>query len=230
MNDPNKLYLTTDYPLDKVIYLSSFTIDFLLSGTSYTFNHNLPFTPLVKVTWSTQPDFSIVYDQGSGPISNIPSWPFLPALTLITANSTSITLDYSNPDNITEVYVRVYCFMPSDVNTEVAHTASSADRFTLNTDYNYTKLLSSGVTPYSSTTSSVETIPHGLGYIPQVEAWYEDTAFGGFIRPISSSNLAPDGTSIYEAVYADEDNVYLVRGIIAATTRFHYRIYVDRIL
>lgn len=227
--NPNDLLLSTDYPLDKAILLSSFSIDFLVVGTTYAFNHNLPFIPLAKAVWSTEPDFSVVYDQGSGPMSTYASWPFLPQLVGVTADATTITLDFSNPDTVTKVYVRLYCFMPSNINATVNRTASAADSFTLNTDYNYTKLFKAGITAYSSVASSSEIIYHGLGYTPQVEIWYEDTMFGGLIRPLSLTNIA-DITSIYECAYSDSQYLYLQRGIVASTVRFHYRIYTDKIL
>lgn len=218
--------LNTDYPLDKVVFLNSGSITFAVSGTDYIFAHGLPFTPLIKVTWSTSADFSTTYGVGDGPVSTDPNFPFLPQLTLAYADSTNVTLSFGNPGSVATAYIRVYAMMPTDVEQEVDFTANAADSFVLNTDYNYTKLYMSGVTSSSSTPGSSEFVTHNLNYYPQVEVWFtkgSSTYATSFVQML-------DGVQIYESFEISTTDLTMRRDPSLATTEyFHYRIYADRL-
>lgn len=220
------LLIDSDNPLDKVILLKSDTLVFSVSGTSYTFNHGLSFTPLIKVVWSTNSDFSVTYSVGDGPVSSSVFSPFIPMLSMAKANSTSVTLEFSNPDTVPTAYLRVYGFMPSNVNVDASFTSSSAENFTIDSDYNYTKLYMSGVTASSSTGSSTESINHNLGYYPQVESWYEQS---GYIWVLNSASIF-NGVEYYSSANITTSTLtYIREQFPSSAIAFHYRIYEDEL-
>ena len=109
--------------------------------------------------------------------------------------------------------------MPSDVDIEAPYTQSSLDDFNLNTDFNYTKLLLSGVTA-----SQNATITHGLGYYPQVETWYV-SSFDS--RVVYSNGDLPDGTWV--PVSSINTDSLVLSDTTGTASRWHYRIYVDEV-
>lgn len=224
--DSRDMLVSSDYPLDKIVYLHTGSINFPITGTDYIINHGLPFTPLIKVVWSTSNDFSTTYGVGDGPISSNPSFAYLPQIVFAYSDSSTINLVFGNPGSVTDAYIRIYAFMPSNVNTDAEFTVSAADTFVLNTDYNYSKLYLSGITASSSTPSSVETITHGLGYYPQVEVWYTK---GGLTYAMSEIALFDNslGTESFELT---TDDLILRRSpFLSGDELFHYRIYADEL-
>lgn len=216
---------TSDYPLDKVCYLHSATVNFG-SGTDYTVAHGLPFTPLIRAVWSLTSSFTTAYQVGDGPVSSSPSTPFSPQLVSAYADSTNAVLSFGMPGTTTQVYVRIYALMPGGDSSEVSHTASSADDFTLSTDYNYTKLYMEGETASSSTPSSTEIVTHSLGYYPQVEVWFEKSSR---IYAASYSALV-NGSPTSEAFAISTSSLTMTREMfLSGPESFHYRIYVDEL-
>lgn len=226
MADPRNFLLNTDYPMDMVVLLHKGSINFSVSGTTYTAAHGLAFTPLIKVVWSTDSSFTTTYGVGDGPISTSASFPFLPQLTRAYANATNIVLEFGNPGAVNDAYIEIYGYMPSDVNVDTPSTASSADNFVINTDYNYSKLLVEGVTASSSSPGSSEVVVHGLGYYPQVEIWQVKS---GNVECVSAITLA-DGANIYESFKLTTSTLTMTRDPSLFTPEyFYYRIYADEL-
>jgi hypothetical protein len=221
----NQMLITSDYTFDKAIYLGTYTHN-LSSGADISIPHNLGFTPLVKVTWSLNSSFTQPYGLGQGVYIANPDRPFDPILSFASATSSSINLSFGAIFSAPTVYLRLYAYMPSNVNTTAAFTASIADNFIINSDVNYSKLYLSDITPSSSTPSTTVTVNHDLGYRPQIEAWYEQ----------NNTIFAMSGTVYYAnspqepAVEVFSDRIVMTRGMfISAPQSFHYRIYLDRI-
>lgn len=220
--NPSDFNLNSDYPLDKAILLWQGTFDFV---GSELFNHGLSYIPLIKIVWSLTADFAQTYGLGNGPDTSSPFTPFTPQLIDSWADSTSVNAIFGTPGSTPLVYVRVYGFMPSNINNEAAATASSADNLVLNTDYNYSKLYLSGITASSSVSSSTETVNHSLGYIPQTDVWYD----------VSGSIHCLPGVVMYNSSYQSEaaivstSQLQMLRSpYLSSAERFHYRIYADR--
>lgn len=213
----------SDYPLDKIILLWSGYTDF---STDFLFNHGLPFTPLVKIVWSLDTSFTTVYGVGDGPISGVSSTPFIPQLIRAYATSSAVYSTFGTPGATPGAYIRVYGFMPSDVNVDASFTANAADSFTISTDYNYTKLFLAGVTGFSGVAGSSEIVLHNLGYYPQVEVWYEK---GTDIYAAGEIDLF-DGALNTESFELSTTALVMRRDpFLAGTERFHYRIYADEL-
>jgi hypothetical protein len=210
MTDPRNFLLNTDYPLDKVVYMTSGSFSAAGGGglgTVHQFNHGLSYTPLIVGTWSTNSDFSTSREGGyfafEGTDPNT-------IYTQFFANSTKITVSTFNPPApAVTIYYRIYAFMPSNVNVDSSFTTASADTFALNTDYNYTKLFSSGIATAAATT----TITHDLGFRPQVMAWIKD------------SSVAYGTSMVVDMGYVKATTTTVV--ITSPSKDIHYRIYAD---
>lgn len=223
MADPRNFLLNTDYPMDKVIFLWEGYYDFSLPKVC---DHGLSFTPLVKIVWSTTSTFDTTYGVGDGPVTSITSTPFSPQLFSAYADSSSIYAIFGYPGAVAGAYIRIYAFMPSNINVDTPPTASSADSFVVNTDYNYSKLLMEGVTATSSVSSSSEVVVHGLGYYPQVEVWYVTS---GNTFAASQVNLF-DGAPSTETFEITTSSLTMRRSpFLAGGEYFYYRIYADEL-
>ena len=101
--------------------------------------------------------------------------------------------------------------MPSNADADAPYTASIADTFVLNTDYNYTKLYYDSLVPAAATT----TITHNFGYRPQVMAWGVDisAAYGtGVINQDHTCYITVTDTTVV---------------VHSATKDVHLKIYAD---
>lgn len=218
-----QMIMTTDYPLDKVVYLHRGTLNFS-SSLDYVISNPFDFTPLIKVVWSTNADFTTTYGVGDGPLSTSPSFPFLPNLSVAKADASAITLQFGNPGSVSSAYIRMYAFMPSTVSSDVSFNASAGDAFVINSGYNYSKLYRAGVTASSSTAGSSETVSHNLDYYPQVEAWYEKSGVIYSMAQIfmSGSTLATESFEL-----TTSNLIFRRNPSLSGSERFHYRIYLD---
>lgn len=228
--DPRNFLLNTDYEMDKIVLFKSGSIN---AGNTKTIAHNLPFTPLVFGVCAFNSDFSdsraLPYAYETKIIAYTPGQPPLEQSTILfsmTADSTNINLSYTNRGATTPTfYYRIYGFEPSNSTATVPANSSDANKFILNTDYNYCKLHSKGTVTGNGNT----TINHNLGYKPLVLAWKDS----------SLSKLAPITTSSVD----DSSGVYARTGITLTNTSvifnysnnwvpnstIHYRIYYDEI-
>lgn len=215
------MLLSTDYPLDKIIYLKSGSTDAPTPTTvDVNFAHELPFTPLLVGTWSYDPTFATSYMAGFQPYAPAAS-------TSVTVQSNAVNTRIvigNNTGSPKTIYWRIYGYMPSDVDQDVVATAIAADNFTFNTDFNYTKLFASGL---ADITSSTQTITHDLGYRPQVEVWFElATIAGQYEREYLG--IANPGDTFYNAVYVTNTTVQFRKGTGGGqSNKYYYRIYLD---
>jgi len=205
MADSRNFLLNTDYPMDKVVYMTSGSFTSPTGGIDYQFSHNLSFNPLIIGTWSLDSDFSTSREggffgfEGTDPTT---------VYAIFSADSTNITIRTINPGASVVVYYRIYAFMPTNVNDDSTSTASIADNFVLNTDYNYTKLFLSGVSVAVAST----VVTHNLGYRPQVIAWLKDSTIYGTELIVDMGYIKVTDTTIE---------------IVSPTYDVHYRIYAD---
>jgi len=211
--------LDTDYPLDKAIFLGSgsFTMGASTTGSEFV-NHGLPFIPLIAGYWSLTSDFSLNYEFGNGVFpSGNPGYLFQREIGYVQATITQVKMDWVNISTATTAYYRLYAFEPSNLTTDIASVSATSDGFVLNTDYNYLKLLSADTA--SPGTATTYTVTHGLGYKPQVLAWFEYAAVPGFVAPVTTESTVAlevnDTAIVFQNPFAD--NVSAV----------HWRIYLD---
>ena len=226
--DSRNMLVSSDFPLDKVVFMSSGSI----SVPPFGFNdvsvpHGLPFIPLVSAVYSTTSDFETTYEYNSGPVQTNTSLPgvFLYDTSDMSTSEHIILRHSNNTASSVTLYYRVYAFMPSTANDLVGFTVTEADDFVMNTDYNYTKLFMSGVTPYSSVANSVEVITHGLGYRPQVSAWQQKP---DGVYSVTSALLLANGNTTGGMVSVTDNNIiYQREDFPFGASRLHYRIYID---
>jgi hypothetical protein len=218
--------LTTDFPMDKVIYLHSgtYTIPFPTMGATIVIPHGLPFTPLVSGSWDFNSGFTTNYDYGTGSVpSSNPAQPFNVSLD-IKANATNIVITPINVSGSSvTVYYRIFGLEPSDSQADIPFTASSGTPFILNTDFNYTKLyldgIASGLTP-----SSTRNVNHNLGYPPQVMAWSRDSS--GYTSPISITYIQ-SGVTDSVSLSVGNNTITIRTGSFSSVNRVDYRLYID---
>ena len=233
--NPRNFLLSTDYAMDKVVYITSGTFSAQTDGTYHTIAHGLDFTPLVSGSWSTSSDFSVNYDYGTGTIpSSNTTIPFNLALYVF-ADATNI---YIVPSNITgseqTVYFRVFGLEPSDSNADVPHTSSSGSTFIFNTDNNYTKLYQEDALT-GVTSSYTKTIVHDLGVVPQVSTWVTSSSVlvgASFVfledvtYPLYATSIVSGAPEDVSAVVTTT-SVTFTTGASSLVERIDYRIYVD---
>lgn len=166
--------INSDYPTDEVIYRTSGSgvIGNYTSGNlTITINHGLPFRPLPVVVWSTVADFSITYTSDSGPL---PDRPFSNNIGLVlgtVTDSNTIKLNFVNfMSTGFTLYYRIFAFMPSNIDVDIAPTSSIGNNFIFNTDYRYSKLF---IDARVQSVGDVAVFDHNLGYIPQALVWSE---------------------------------------------------------
>lgn len=210
--------INSDYPMDKVVFLTSGSL--VLDGDPHSFAHGLPFVPLTGGYWSFSADFSTSYEFYSGDFpSGNPSFIFAHQVD-VSSDATNITIGTQDIiGDVPTVYYRIYAFEPSDSNADIASPLSSSDAFALNSDYNYMKLYSSGVA--NPGTAATYTITHGIGYKPQVHAWY--TWLGDTVPMVRAGDTANGQVTL-----AVNDNTIVMSNPYGLNiTRLDYRIYLD---
>jgi hypothetical protein len=224
MTDPRNFLLNTDYPLDKIVYMTSGSIS-VPNGTSditpgVTIPHNLPFIPLAIMLWSNTSDFEVCNE--SMDLAYATSYfpgPAAGQIYDISADATNLSiLRLNSSGSAKTVYYRIFCFAPSnaDIDSVVTATQSVGSNFIINTDYNYMKLVANGILTPTSTTYT-----HNLGYVPRVQIWAEFT----------------DGTIERQIEFQDVQGSTAATGGVKVTTttlealnytpKIHYRIYAD---
>lgn len=221
----NQMILSSDYAGDKVILLRQDT--YTSFGSFYSFAHGLPFIPLISLVWSLSPTFDTTYTVGGGPASPNGFIAFDPLCGSAWATSTTVFADFRVYGSFSAIYVRVYAREPSDTSFDLPFTSIQADSFVYNSEFNYTKVLAAGVTPYSSTPSSVEAYTHNLGYYPQCEVWYQNSD-----GVWALSNLNTDDSVGYFTTASSVTTTDLIMRrdpFPGSPQRFHYRVYVDEL-
>lgn len=217
------LLLTTDKPLDKVVYLHTEAV--AIAAYDYndvTIAHGLSFLPLVNAQWSTSPDFSTSYNIGGGPNTGASR----SYNTGIAADATNVYINTTNNTaSAVTLYFRIYGLMPNTVNDDAPHTASSGDSFVLNTDYNYTKLVAAGTVTGPSSGYQIINVDHSLLYRPQVSAW---VTRAGRTAPYIYNQLydSPPPFDTVNIHVSSTQVVFAFEDVLAAYT-VYYRIYGD---
>lgn len=218
--------LTTDYPIDIIVYLNSgsATVPSPSGGLQILVPHRFPFIPLVGGSWDITPSFNTNFDYSTGTIPSAnPTAPFNVQLD-ISADATNVIIDTLNVSGSSAgIYYRIDALEPSDSHADIPFTASSGSPFILNTDNNYTKLFMEGVIN-AVTPSSTQSIIHNLGYRPQVSAWTTD--FLGILRPVNLTSII-GGDPGNVAVKPTSTTVDFIIGSASNTVRIDYRIYID---
>lgn len=222
----NNLLLSSDYPLDKIVYITtgSFVVPYPVAGFTYSINHGLPFIPLVNGSWDVTPSFSTNYNfyTGTVPSSN-PAVLFNLELDVSADANNIVILPINVSGSSTIVYYRIYALEPSDSSANISSTASSGDSFVFNLGYNFTKLFKDGLIT-GVTHPGTYVVRHGLGYPPQVLSWSTDIT--GTLYPIDYTSWGFGDVSNL-AVAVDSTNVTFTSGSTSLITRIDYRIYAD---
>lgn len=212
--NPRNFKLNSDYPIDKVVgYSTGSVVVSAFNTATPSVAHGLSYAPLYYLKWSTDPNFTISYDMPG--LTNFNNY-----ILSVDSDSTNINFFGSNnTGSSVTLYYRVLYFMPTNVNVSADETQSDLDAFVLNTDYNYTKILTQGVTAGAN-----QNITHDLGYYPQVEVWYE-RVFDGKIVYVTG-NL-PNGT--WSPVASISTTQLLLSDSTGVVSKWHYKIYVDEV-
>lgn len=203
--------LNSNYPIDQVVGMKSGSLYMPANSSTATSSvaHGLPFTPLVIGTCSPSSTFTSNKDAVM-PLYVPQSFS---TVHLRTNGTNIIAQGYNNTASAITYYWRAILLEPSDSNSEVPFTNELADTFQFNTDYNYSKLVKSGVVTSNST------IDHNLGYLPQVMLW-KQMSDGTY--PLT--NAATPADSYAGTTTVDSNNLYI---LLDGGTRIHYRIYGD---
>lgn len=127
-----------------------------------TFEHNLPFIPLVIGQWSQNSNFQPSYDV----TVETPSYSGAgqpPLALLIAATPTQIRISVDNRLTNT-IYLRLMAYAPPNYTGDVIPVEYDSP-FRFNSHYRYPKIVASGKG------SANQSIAHNLGYIPQAQIW-----------------------------------------------------------
>ncbi|TXG78595.1 hypothetical protein E6Q11_00765 [Candidatus Dojkabacteria bacterium] len=221
--NPRNFLLSTDYPIDKVVYQTTRTVTVGAYGFSSTnFAHGLPFKPLLVAQYSPNASYIPLYAVGSFPVSA----GIVLYNTAIEADATNIYLAISN-NTASSVTFRfnIYAFQPSGTPEAItSHTSVAGDTFSISTDYNYTKLIMSGVTGWVSGASA--SVTHGQGIVPQVMVWRENQS-DGRVSPVEVGSY--DGSFGLDYLIRVTTSTVSFANIdpFPSPARYHYRIYAD---
>lgn len=219
MPDLRNFLLNTDAPIDKIIGSSTGSI-FIPANDfrDVIINHGFGFTPLFYIKWSNTPSFNPSYESQWFQPSSIPFSMY--------GNSSSVDMRlFANNFDVGAVtlYYQVIYFMPTDVNVNMPLV--SLDNFQLNTDYNYTKIISEGKISAGS-----GVINHNLGYLPQVEAWFMRSNDGRCLRLDYSFPENPGFFSSPEVEVTETQVIFRQsQDAFNNATAYHYKIYADGI-
>lgn len=216
-----KFLQSSDYPMDKVVYQVKYTAPIAaFSPGDFQFEHGLGFAPLLDARWSTSPLMTTTYNLHSGPRASDNSVLYQ---TNVEADDTYVYIYTINQTALpVTLYFTIYGLMPSGVDAEAPFTGFDGDDFVLNTDYNYTKLLTAGTAAIAAGTNTV-TVDHNLGYYPQVSLWKEQ---GGIIEPWWGSGVIVGFPSDVIITITTTQLVIASYGTFSDSI-IHYRIYVD---
>lgn len=226
--DPRNFLLNTDYPMDKIIFVTSGSAvvpnNTMDGSPEITISHNLPFTPLPILIWSNTADFSICFENRDNEFVSNSFVTGAGQFYSIESDSTNIGIRrYNLSGSSKTLYYRVFCFQPSDadIDSEVPATNTGTGSFVLNTDYNYMKLIKSGIL-----TSSTKIYSHNLSFVPRVQIWAKASGF--VFRDIQTSLVESDPTGsglITSGVFIDNTKIEWLNP--NTFDEIHYRIYGD---
>lgn len=231
MAKPDDFLLNTDYEMDKIIYFKEGK--YTPQNMRVQIPHTLGIAPLITGVWSKYADFSEPHSFTTSEIDYSTNTYAIDSI-LCTSDESNIDL-YQSSGPISsptpfDFYVRLIGFEPSGSHKNLPKTSQNANKFILNTDYNYLKLYKAGVenVVLSGGIYQPITLEHNLGHHAQGLFWAESGGSGWIeIRNISQANLAN--------IYTDKAGVesYTDKFIVyppsanGLTKKIHYRIYYD---
>lgn len=213
------MLLSTDYPLDKIIFQFETSVTLAAFGTADIYTpHNLSDIPLVNGFWTTDSTWNLAYEMTTGNLLNgSPKYS-----TGINADKTNVHFSVNNnTGSPVTIYYRVYGFPPFSNDNFDAGPTNIINNFKLSTDYNYPKLYNVGSATQPSTSGndvSVVVYNHNLGYIPQVQAWVNNA---GVVAPIMGF-VETSATR----VQVDETRIIVTFNSFATST-VYWRLYLD---
>lgn len=212
--NPRDFLLNTDYEMDKIVLFKSGSLT-----STKDITHDLGYAPLAFGVWSTDSNFSSVNAIGKQDYSLGPPGSYTPYLCMTCKSySDKITLAATGNSGGTTLYYRLYAFEPSDVAQNAPATSGDSNTLIFNSDYNYSKLLATGVF-----TANNQEYAHNLGYIPQVMAWERVVAFSlNYITPTEGGNTTGLKVSV-------TNNKIKVTGLdTSVIDKVYWRIYYDQ--
>lgn len=223
MATPRQYIINSDYPMDFIVWGGTG------SGSSSSYNqsiitiaHKLPFKPLVFGQFSLDSGATWMpmglYDYF---VNKIDIW--------VESDATNVYVNFTYLASGTKtVQFRLWAFAPSDADSSITIPSKSSNSFRLNSDFNYSKLVKAD--KWNIVTGSRQTIfAHGLGYVPEVMAWFETS--NGRIRDAGSQFSG--NTNYWPIQYVQVDSSNLYARFSSATigslsyVAVHYRIYGD---
>ena len=219
MYDVRNFLFTTDYPMPSVVWKYEGSIENVgsVSTKSITIPHNLGFTPLLLGAWSTNSDFNPSYD-----ISNyIGAGVLQPDMQLneCGADNTNVVVEAFNGSSETKtLYFSLVAFVPSTYRGSTP-VVSDTTKYQFSSSYNYPKIVKEGVVNINA--GSIATIPHKLGYIPQVKVWGPNT--NGRLSSVYYMD-SPASLSGAYGPQIDENNLKIQAQY---SGDYHYKIYGD---
>lgn len=220
MVDWRKFQINSNMPTDEVVV----SIQRTISGSNGTFSADIPnplsFAPLPfglysidgGTTWS---DINFQTANYSGSLQATQDNFYV-----------RLVLDYSG----SSVMVRIFGFMPSDVDVSVA-APIPLSKFFINSRFRYDNLLASGTMTLSYADLWQTIYTHNLGYIPRVMLWTEEVEYGTNLKLIvpwvanGSTSVAGynDSVAVRITATALEANIYLPGA--TGSRKYHYRLY-----
>ena len=234
INTVSFFHLSTDFPVDKVVFLESgqFTVPASSSGYIYSIPHGLPFIPLMGGGWSLNSDFSTQYNYSSGTTpSTVPGALFAQQVNIF-ADATNVYFHANNTAGTSKViYFRVMAFQPSNDDSDVPHTVSSGDLFNFDTSNISFKLVGEGYVdcPAAGGTASQVNVPDVLiNSTARISGWVEAVTWNGTTNVTA---VHPAGTWVAPAnevviFQSNADYFTIETSAGGAAHRVHYREYV----
>lgn len=215
---PTDFLFNSDYEMDQIVWAYEAKDQ---TGQDLVIDHKLPFTPLVFGVWATSSDFSDSRLMTSTMNATDPA-------VMVMADSSKVYAAITHA-SAPKISIRLYAFEPSNSNANVGATSKSGNKFLFNTDYNYCKLLKSGMIETNPSAAVSEAVEHNLGYIPQTLVWELVNTF----NPLGQLGLFM--MQVENAIYTDMDMVTVTENSVTITApsykpvqEIHYRIYYDK--
>lgn len=217
--DGRRFLLNSDYPTPS--FVAKWSGSFNVGGYNYldtSFDHGLPFIPLLIGQWSLSSDFSPSYD-----IATTNGYFVGVNFNQATgSNTTKIKFSLDNGySSARTFYYRVFAFCPGDYDGDVP-AIEDTTMFRLDTDSNYHKLVEYGHKKATSTGDM--TFPHNLGYLPQTRTWVYDSA-NDMVTPFV--NIHYQGGLYTSGTIVNESNLIVKN--VTKDDEIYYHIYADEV-
>ncbi len=219
----NSFQISSKYPMDKVVFLREITVSLDSTGMSkQVIAHGLGDTVFCNAVISFD-NWQTTYQAGTSRMAR----QYYSEQFNVYSDAQNVTLDvyfYEKANQTAKI--RIWgVFNSTSTATAPATRNQSANKFVLNSKYNYFKLLKDGIADVSGGDVAV---PHNLGYKPIVELWadfeYDDNGWTYYNRP----DCFDANDSYGQAVKVTASQLILRNGgYIFKVKRFYYRIYVD---